>query len=77
MEFSVRSMRLLIKSQCDIRVSEKAATELGEHLEKFTEEIAEDAVAVAREDGYQTVQGKHLKEALNQKFETEVKYNLE
>ncbi|MFB6188190.1 MAG: histone, partial [Halobacteriaceae archaeon] len=61
MEFSTRSMHQLIKSHTGKRVSENAADKLGKTLEEFAGEIAEEAKALAEEDGYQTVKQEHVK----------------
>jgi len=66
MEFSTRSMHNLIRNQGDLRVSENSATELGEILERFAGDIAEESLAVAKKDGYQTVKQEHIRSALNQ-----------
>lgn len=65
MEFSQRSIHRLIKDQGDKRVSEPASVELGEILERFAGDIAEEAIALANEDGYQTVKREHIRQALN------------
>lgn len=64
MEFSISKMKEMIKNQGDKRVSEDAAQELGEILELFAGDLAEESVAVAREDGRKTVRGEDVKEAL-------------
>ncbi|MFQ3275279.1 MAG: histone H3/H4 [Candidatus Nanohaloarchaea archaeon] len=64
MEFSISKMKEMIKNQGDKRVSEDAAEELGEILEMFAGDLAEESVAVAREDGRKTVRGEDVKEAL-------------
>jgi histone H3/H4 len=64
MEFSVSKMKEMIKSQGDKRVSEDSAKELREKLEMFAGDIAEEAKAVAEEDGRKTVRGEDIREAL-------------
>jgi len=64
MEFSTRSMSILLKQETDKRVSEPAANQLGDVLEKFSEDIAQDAISLASEDGYQTVKRRQIKQAL-------------
>jgi len=66
MEFSVRSIHRLIKDQGDKRVSEPASVELGEILERFAGDAAEEAIALANKDGYKGVNRKHIREALNE-----------
>ena len=66
MEFSTRSMSILLKQETDKRVSEGASNQLGDVLEKFSEDVAKDAISLATEDGYQTVKPEHIRTALNQ-----------
>lgn len=65
MEFSTRSIHRLIKSQGDKRVSETASMELGEILERFAGDLAEEAIALANEQGSKTVKDEHIRDALN------------
>lgn len=64
MEFSISKMKELIKSQGDKRVSEDSAQELGTVLERFAGDVAEEAIAVAREDGRKTVRAEDIRKAL-------------
>lgn len=64
MEFSIAKMKEMIKSQGDKRVSEDAADEMRQLLEMFAGDVAEEAIAVAREDGRKTVRSEDVKEAL-------------
>ena len=57
-------MKELIKSQGDKRVSEDSAKELGTVLERFAGDVAEEAIAVAREDGRKTVRAEDIRKAL-------------
>lgn len=57
-------MKELIKSQGDKRVSEESAEELGNLLERFAGDVAEEAVAVANESDRKTVRANDIKEAL-------------
>jgi histone H3/H4 len=59
-------MSILLKQETDKQVSEAAANQLGDVLEKFSEDVAQDAISLAAEDGYQTVKNRHIKKALNQ-----------
>lgn len=59
-------MHNLIREQGDKRVSEDSADHLGEILERFAGDIAEVAVEIARENGYQTVKEEHIQEALRE-----------
>ncbi|PSG98609.1 MAG: histone [Nanohaloarchaea archaeon SW_7_43_1] len=64
MEFSISKMKEMIKSEGDKRVSEDAAEELGELLELFAGDLAEESVAVTEEEDRKTVRGEDVKEAL-------------
>jgi len=57
-------MKEMIKSEGDKRVSEDSAKKLGELLETFAGDLAEEAVAVAEEDGRKTVRAEDVKAAL-------------
>lgn len=59
-------MSVLLKQETDKRVSESAANQLGEVLEKFCEDVASDAISLASQDGYQTVKSKPITRALKQ-----------
>ncbi|PSG99974.1 MAG: histone [Nanohaloarchaea archaeon SW_4_43_9] len=64
MELSISKMKEMVKNQGDKRVSEDAAEELGQILELFAGDLAEESVAVAEEDGRKTVRGEDVKKAL-------------
>lgn len=64
MEFSISKMKEMIKNQGDKRVSEDSAEKLGNVLETFAGDVAEEAVAVAEEKGRKTVRAEDVKEAL-------------
>lgn len=64
MEFSILAMRKIIQSQGDKRVSEESAEKLGEVLERFSGDVAEEAIAIAEEKGRKTVRAEDIKEAL-------------
>ncbi|MFB6145959.1 MAG: histone [Candidatus Nanohaloarchaea archaeon] len=64
MEFSIAKMKEIIKSQGDKRVSEDSADELRKVLERFAGDLAEEAIAIAREDGRKTVRAEDVKAAL-------------
>ncbi len=64
MEFSKLSMRKIIRSQGDKRISEKSTGKLGEVLDRFAGDVAEEAIAVARENGRKTVRAEDIKQAL-------------
>jgi len=48
-------MHNLIRNQGDLWVSETSANELGEILERFAGDIAEEATAIAEKEDHQTV----------------------
>jgi len=64
MEFSVRSMKLLLKENTSKRVSEDSAEALGEQLEEFAEEVASDSIEEAGQDGRKTVRAEDIRQAL-------------
>ena len=64
MEFSISKMKEMIKNQGDKRVSEDSAEKLGNVLETFAGDVAEEAVAVAEENGRKTVRAEDIKQAL-------------
>jgi len=64
MEFSISKMKEMIKNQGDKRVSEDSAEELGNVLEMFAGDVAEEAVGIAKDDGRKTVRAEDIKEAL-------------
>ncbi len=64
MEFSISKMKELIKNEGGKRVSEGSAEELREVLEMFAGDVAEEAIAIAREDDRKTVRAEDIKEAL-------------
>jgi histone H3/H4 len=63
-EFSISAMHNLVKSQGDKRVSNGSADQLRSILETFAGDVAEEAIAIAKEEGYQTVKGEHVRKAL-------------
>lgn len=65
MEFSTRAMHRLIQRQGDKHVSEPASNELGRILEQLTRDLAEEAVALVREEGNQTIKMEHIVRVLN------------
>ncbi|MFB6181020.1 MAG: histone [Candidatus Nanohalobium sp.] len=64
MEFSVAKMKDMVKEQGEKRVSEDGAEELGNVLERFAGDIAEEAIAIADEDDRKTVRDEDIREAL-------------
>ena len=64
MEFSTAKMKEMIKSQGNKRVSEESAERLGDILETFAGDVAEEAIAIAKEDGRKTIRKDDIKKAL-------------
>ncbi|MFB6190863.1 MAG: histone [Candidatus Nanohaloarchaea archaeon] len=64
MEFSISKMKELIKSEGDKRVSRDSAEEMRKVLEMFAGDVAEEAIAVARQDGRKTVRAEDIRKAL-------------
>jgi histone H3/H4 len=65
MEFSKAKMKEVIKEQTDKRVSEESALELGDILETYGGDIAEEAIAIAEEKGRKTVRAEDIRDALH------------
>lgn len=65
MEFSTAKMKQMIKSQGNKQVSDESAEKLGEILEMFGGDIAEEARAIAEDDGRKTVRAEDIREALS------------
>ncbi len=65
MEFSIAKMKEIIKGQSDKRVSRDSAKELRVVLERFAGDVAEEAIAIARESGRKTVREEDIRKALN------------
>lgn len=57
-------MKEIMKSQGDKRVSRESAESLREVLETFAGDVAEEAIAIAKDDGRKTVRAEDTKEAL-------------
>lgn len=64
MEFSKAKMKELLKSSTDKRISEDASQELGDVLEMFAGDVAEEAIAVAKENGRKTLRKEDIRKAL-------------
>ncbi|MFB6204269.1 MAG: histone [Candidatus Nanohaloarchaea archaeon] len=64
MEFSIAKMKEIIKSQGDKRVSRDSAESLRGVLETFAGDVAEEAIAIAEDNGRKTVRAEDIKEAL-------------
>lgn len=64
MEFSKAKMKELLKSTSDKRASEEASQELGDVLEMFAGDVAEEAIAIAKEDGRKTLRKEDIRKAL-------------
>lgn len=57
-------MKELIKSEGDKRVSRDSAEEMRKVLEMFAGDVAEEAIAIARQDGRKTVRAEDIRKAL-------------
>lgn len=57
-------MKEVIKNEGQKRVSEESARELGELLETFAGDVAEEAIAISRENDRKTVRAEDIREAL-------------
>lgn len=67
MEFSVRGMKHAISNETNKRVSEDAATELGNLLQHYGEEISELAIEHAENNGRETVREEDIIHGLKQR----------
>lgn len=76
MEFSIRSMKMLIQANTEKRVSEDSASELGEFLEEWSKEISSDAVEIAESKGRKTVRSEDVKKALRNRKSRDVEERL-
>lgn len=76
MEFSIRSMRQIFKSNTEKRVSEDAAEELGDFLDDWAEEIGSEAVEVAEDDGRSTVRAEDIKQVLRNRKDRSIEQGL-
>lgn len=63
-EFSIRAGKKILKRQGDKRVSKGSAKELNQILETFAGDVAEEAIAVAREKDRATVRPEDIRESL-------------
>lgn len=77
MEFSNRSMKLIIQENTEKRVSEDSATALGQFLDEWGSEVAEDAAEIADEKSRKTVRAQDIKQALNNRKSRDVKEELD
>jgi histone H3/H4 len=77
MEFSIRSMKLIIRENTEKRVSEDSATALGEFLDNWSGEVDEDATEIAEGKGRKTVRVEDIKQALNNRTSRDVKEHLD
>lgn len=64
MEFSVRSMKLLLKENTSKRVSDESAETLGKNMEDFADNIASKALKEAKVDDRKTVRAEDVRQAL-------------
>jgi histone H3/H4 len=77
MEFSIRSMRQVFKSNTTKRVSEDAAEELGEFLDNWAEEVGEEASEIAQDKGRATVRAEDIREVLRNRKDRDVEHSLD
>jgi len=77
MEFSIRSMKIIIQENTEKRVSEDSAAALGEFLDKWGSEVAEDASEIAEDKGRKTVRVEDIRDALNNRTSRDVKEKLD
>lgn len=64
MEFSKAKMKEMMKEQTSKRVSEDGAVHFGEVLEQYAGDIAEAAIAEAKDKGRKTVRAEDIRDSL-------------
>ena len=62
--FSLSTLKSVIKGETDKRVSDDSAIELGQEIERFGIEVSQRAEKIARRQGRKTVRDEDIKEAL-------------
>ena len=77
MEFSIRSMKMIVQENTEKRVSEDSASALGEFLEEWSTDIGKDAVEIAEEKGRKTVRAEDIKQALRNRKSRNVEERLD
>lgn len=77
MEFSIRSMKLIIQENTEKRVSEDSAEALGEFLDEWSSDISEDAAEIAEGKGRKTVRAEDIKEALKNRKSRSINEQLD
>jgi len=77
MEFSIRSMKLIIQENTEKRVSEGSSKALGEFLDDWSSEVAGDAAEIAEDKGRKTVRAEDIREALNNRKSRDVEEELD
>lgn len=70
-------MKLIIQGNTEKRVSEGSAAALGDFLDEWGSEVAEDAAEIAEGKGRKTVRSEDIKEALNNRKSRDVKEQLD
>jgi len=66
-EYHVTGIHDWLRSQGNKRVSKPASAEMTPFLQSWAEEVAEEAVDIAGEEGLSTVKKEHVKQALASK----------
>ena len=69
-------MRQIFKKKKKKRVSKDAAEELGAFLDDWAEDISQEAVEIAEEDGRSTVRAEDVRQVLRNRKDRDVKYSL-
>lgn len=65
--FSISKLKKALKNEGNKRVSREAANALGQELEDYVEEVAEDALEIMESKDRVTVREEDIKEALDRK----------
>ena len=77
MEFSIRSMKMMIQENTEKRVSEDSASALGSFLDDWGTDVAEEATQIAEDKGRKTVRTEDIKEALKNRKSRDVSEELD
>lgn len=77
MEFSIRSMKMMIQENTEKRVSEDSASALGSFLDEWGTDVAEEATQIAEDKGRKTVRTVDIKEALKNRKSRDVKEEID
>lgn len=64
--FSLSTLKSVVKSETDKRVSDDSAKELGQEIEGFGVEVSRKAITIAHNEGRKTVRKEDIRQALQE-----------